>query len=889
MFSRFHRIRLTQVGDIMPTYLEIGRIDDRPQYSRNTLALNRGDGTYAEIAQFSGIEASEWTWCPVFVDVDLDGYEDLLVTTGHERDAMNADVANQKEALKQRQKMSPLDQVHLNRMYPRLPTANVAFRNRGDLTFEEVGKAWGYDTMGVSQGQALADLDNDGDLDLVMNNLNGVAGVYRNDTIAPRLAVRLQGTTGNTRGIGAKTRVLGGPVPQSQEMIAGGRYQSSDDPMRVFAAGSATNDLTIEVTWRSGKQSVVRHAQPNSVYEIDEGTATSPPPNPGSPSPMFEDVSELVRFSHHDENFDDYVRQPLLPKKLSQLGPGVSWFDWNGDGWEDLCVGTGRGGRMGLYLNDSKDGFQRVTAGAVGQQVLRDQTTILGWQQAPAVAELLAGSATYEENQVSGAAVRQFNPEAGTVADALPAQDWSVGALALADYDGDGDLDLFVGGRCVGGRYPAPASSLLFRNVNSGPFGVPALAGAPRDTLKGGLPTQDSWEVDAENSKTLARVGLVSGAVWSDLDGDGWPDLVLACEWGPIRVFHNDQGVLKEVTRELGLSDRTGWWNGVTTGDLDGDGRLDILATNWGRNTKYRANQRNPRRLYYGSLDGSDTVSLIEAHLDASMGKEVPDREFRTVLAALPFLSERVVTYEAYANASVEEIFGEKLKQMVMVEANTLETTAFFNRGGQFEPVALPVEAQLAPAFGVTVGDLDGDGHEDVFLSQNFFAVNPDSWRNDAGRGLWLKGDGKGGLSAVPGQVSGIKVYGEQRGCALADYDGDGRVDLAVAQNGNALKLYHNRGARPGLRVRLQGPPGNPTGVGASLRLMFGQRLGPVREVHAGSGYWSQDSAVQVLATPTAPSQIWVRWPGGKTTASDLPVGAAEIAVNDAGQVVKLR
>ncbi len=867
MFSRFHRIRMTQVGDILPTYLEIGRIDDRPQYSRNTLSLNRGDGTYAEIGQYSGLEASEWTWCPVFLDVDLDGYEDLLVTTGHERDAMNADIANQKEVLKQRRPMSPLEQVNLNRMYPRLATLNVAFRNRGDLTFEEVGKAWGYDTTGVSQGQALADLDNDGDLDVVMNNLNGAAGVYRNGAAAPRLAVRLRGAPPNTRGIGAKIRVTGGPVPQGQEMIAGGRYLSSDDPMRVFAAGSLTNDLTIEVTWRSGKQSVVRHAQANGVFEIEEPSAiapVAPPPAPAAP-PWFEEVSELVRYSHHDENFDDYARQPLLPKKLSQLGPGVSWYDWNGDGWEDLCVGTGRGGRMGCFLNDGKGGFQRVTAGALGQQVLRDQTTLLGWQQTPGAADLLAGVATYEEPRPSGASVRRYNFPNGTVDDALAAQEWSAGALALADYDGDGDLDLFVGGRCGGGRYPAPASSLLVRN-------------------RGGV-----WEVDADNVKPLDHVGLVSGAVWSDLDADGWPDLVLACEWGPVRVFHNDRGALKEITDELGLGDRTGWWNGVTTGDLDGDGSLDIVATNWGRNTKYRASQRNPRRLYYGSLDGSETVSLIEAFRDETLGKEVPDREFRTVLAALPFLSEKIPTYEAYANGSVEDLFGETLKQMAVVEANTLETLVFFNRGGRFVGMALPREAQLAPGFGVVVGDMDGDGREDVFLSQNFFAVNPDYWRHDAGRGLWLKGDGKGGLSAVPGQVSGVKVYGEQRGCALADYDGDGRVDLAVAQNGNALKLYRNRGARPGLRVRLQGPPGNPTGVGAGVRLGSGGKWGPLREIHAGSGYWSQDSAIQVLSTASAPTQISVRWPGGKTTTNDLPAGAAEIAVTDAGQVVKVR
>jgi len=213
----------------------------------------------------------------------------------------------------------------------------------------------------------------------------------------------------------------------------------------------------------------------------------------------------------------------------------------------------------------------------------------------------------------------------------------------------------------------------------------------------------------------------------------------------------------------------------------------------------------------------------------------------------------------------------------------------FLNRGGRFEAHTLPVEAQFAPGFGVCVGDMNGDGKEDVFLSQNFFATVPEEWRHDAGRALWLRGDGKGGAKAVPSQESGVAVYGEQRGCALADYDGDGRLDLVVTQNGNATRLFHNVGAKPGLRVRLKGGPGNPTGVGAQMRLIFGGREGPVREIHAGSGYWSQDSAVQVLGAPQTPTQIRVRWPGGKVSNSSVPSGAMEIEVAADGQATVLR
>ena len=258
--------------------------------------------------------------------------------------------------------------------------------------------------------------------------------------------------------------------------------------------------------------------------------------------------------------------------------------------------------------------------------------------------------------------------------------------------------------------------------------------------------------------------------------------------------------------------------------------------------------------------------------------------------AALPWLEEKFGSFAAYGAASVAEIFGERLKGAGVVEATTLSSMVFLNRGGRFVGRELPREAQMSPGFGVSVGDMDGDGKEDLFISQNFFATQAEGWRSDAGRGLWLRGDGQGNFQAVPGQESGVRVYGEQRGCALSDYDGDGRIDLVVSQNGAETKLFHNVGGRPGLRVRLKGGAGNGAGVGAALRLVYGGgRSGPLREVHGGSGYWSQDGAVQVMATPEEPKQVWVRWPGGKTVTAELPSGAKEIEVSREGAVKLIR
>ena len=257
--------------------------------------------------------------------------------------------------------------------------------------------------------------------------------------------------------------------------------------------------------------------------------------------------------------------------------------------------------------------------------------------------------------------------------------------------------------------------------------------------------------------------------------------------------------------------------------------------------------------------------------------------------APLPFVRQRLPSFRAYSAASVAEILGARMKIAKEMRANCFDSTVFLNREDHFEPKPLPMEAQLSPAFAVCVADMDGDGKEDIFLSQNSFATDARTGRYDGGRGLWLRGDGKGGFNAIPAKESGVKIYGEQRGAALGDYDGDGRIDLVVSQNGAETKLYKNVGARPGLRVRLSGQPGNPDGIGATLRMITRDTMGPAREVHAGSGYWSQDSAVQVLAMPDQPAQLWVRWPGGKTATAAVPKGAREVRYGMEGSITVLK
>jgi hypothetical protein len=840
-------------------------IDGRPQTMRNTLFLNRGDGTFAEVAYAAGVSASEWSWGVIFMDVDLDGWEDILISNGHGHDLTDSD------ALRRLAARPPTagDRSPFLPLFPRLARPHVAYRNLGGRGFEEVGREWGFAEVGVGQGMAVGDLDNDGDLDVVINNLNGEATILRNEGSAPRVAVRLQGAGGNTQGIGARVRLRGGPVEQSQEVISGGRYLSGADPLRVFAAGGGTN-LELEVQWRSGRRSVVRGVQANHLYEVAEaGAEAVPAVVPTNAAPWYEEAS--LGHGHHEEPFDDFARQPLLPRRLSQLGPGVAWFDLNGDGLEDLIIGSGRGGTLAVLAGNGRGGFSAVKRAVWAGAAADDLTGVVAWSAEAGASTLLVGQANYETGGTNRPAVLRYDVFFGEIKAGtnLAGDGASVGPLAVADLDGDGELEVFVGGRVEGGRYPQGVSSRLYRQ-------------------RGG-----QLVLDEANSRVLAGVGLVSGAVWSDLDGDGYPELVLACEWGPVRVFANHRGQLSEATEAWGLAGYRGWWSGVTAGDFDGDGRMDLVAGNWGRNSPYEEGLGQEPRLYHGDVDGNGTWDVVEAQWDGELKAVVPRRDWQSVGAAIPWVRERFGSYREYGRASVEQIYGAKLGALSELRVNTLDTMLFLNRGGRFAAHPLPREAQMAPVYGLCVGDYDGDGREDLFVGQNFFGTDRETGRLDAGRGLWLRGDGHGGLESISGSASGVKVSGEQRGAALADYDGDGRVDLVVSQNGAATRLYHNVRGRPGVRVRVAGPPGNVSGWGTVLRLGSAEQPGPARELHCGAGYWSQDSPVTVLAAPAgagdAPLRLWARWPGGKHTEASLPPDAHEVRLHFNGNLEKIR
>ena len=855
MMARDPARRLTQTPNFEQPPEAPGLINTRLQVNRNTVQLNRGDGTFAEVAWELGLAATDWTWGALLLDADLDGWEDLFVTTGHVWNQLDGD-ANQRIFSRQ----PPLSAAQALRSFPDLRQPNAVFRGGPGGRFEDVTKVWGLGTEpDISHGIASGDLDADGDLDLVVTRFSDPPLFYRNEATAPRVLVRLRGPLGNADGIGSRVRLIGHPAgEQIDEIVAGGTYLSSSEPAVTFAA-SIVEPMTLMVNWPDGRQSHIEGVQPNREYDIWHTSSEAISQHIEPKISHFTDVSDRIRHQHVAYPFDDRARQPMLPLSLSQLGPGVSWFDADNDGDPDLLIGSDRGASPALFTNEGEN-FSRPRA--VTSDLNADATMILphwsgsrGWELAIGLSAYKSDAredtfavpsviTTYLDRSIGDRTPKTiFTSQSNT---GLPSSSAATGPLAQADVDGDGDVDMFVGGRVVPGLYPIPASSKLLFNDDG----------------------RLVFHEDA--SSPFADLGLVSAAVFTDVDLDGDPDLALAMEWGPIRLFRNHEGRFLEATTDVGLGVLTGRWNGISSGDFDEDGRPDLVATAWGANLEVPP----AYSIFYGDFNRDGFFDVVEATRGVNgwlpvRGRDALARPTSDRAPRLPSLFR--TTYEVFSTTPLEQLIGglDTTSRHDLIE---LRHTVFLNRGDHFESAPLPREAQRAPAFGVGVGDLDGDSHDDLILAQNFYGGLPGSPRYDAGRGLWLRGNGDGGFTVPSSQNSGLDVYGDARGLALADFDLDGRVDVVIGVSGAAGRLFRNRGATPGFRVVLEGTPNNPKAIGAKLRIEYEDgSFGAVREVRSGAGYWSRNETPQTLGTRLGARILHIVWPGGSETTVPVP------------------
>ncbi len=821
-----------------------------PQYMRNAVFWNSGTPRLQEIAHLAGLASSDWTWAVLLADWDLDGHNDVFVTNGIPRFDMNPDNALRLAGAPRAQ------QVAFARRIAALPERNLAFRNLGDLRFEDVAEEWGIDHRGVSQGAAYGDMDRDGDLDLVVNNLNGHAWIYRNETVgAHRLVVRLAGRGGNSAGIGARVvlRTAGGV--QVREVMPVRGYLSSCEPAAFFGLGTESRIEQLVVCWPSGVE------QSFDDVPVDHAVTVTEPPPPqvrsapaaaagaGQPPWFREEAARLgLPFEHRERAFDDYALQPLLPHRLSRAGPGIAVADVDGDGADDVWVGGAAGQGGALYLHREGE-YRRVDGPWTMHGEAEDMGAVFFDADADGALDLFvasggieaeAGAATYADRLYLGDGSGGFRD----ATERVPGPFASSSAVAAADFDRDGDVDLAVGGRVVPGRYPHAPPSRLLRN-DGGRFTVLEDAHAPG----------------------LADAGMVTALLWADLDDDGWLDLIGAAHWRPLVWWRNagDGGSL--AAREA-LPAGTGWWNAVAVGDLDADGDLDLVATNNGENSKYHADDDHPALLYSADFDGNGVLDVIEAKLRGD--EQLPVRGRSCSSAAMPFVAERFPTYERFAHAALDDIYSAAALAAARRDtASELRSGWLRNDGGgSFHWLPFERRVQVAPGFGVVVRDLDGDSLLDVFMAQNSDAPEPETGRMAGGLGQVLAGV-DGGPPAWRGAAeTGVVIAADASAAVSADLDRDGSPDLLVGINDGPVRVLRNTAASTRFfAVRLEGPPGNPTAIGARVTVQLAGGRQQVLPVVCGSGYLSAASPELLFGTDAQTvAEVRVRWPNGEHT-----------------------
>ena len=737
------------------------------QVMRNTFLSNNGDGTFAEVSQMVGLSASEWSWSPLFIDVDLDGYEDLLITAGHFKDIQDLDVnALIKNKQKPRDKrLSPerrkiefaKEMMQNNRLYPDLKMPVIAFRNNQNGQFEDMTKIWGTEKLGVHHGIATGDFDLDGDLDLVVNNMNENAAVYENTFWSPRIAVVLKGLKPNTSAIGSKVYLQSSDgFNQIKEVVSGGRYLSDSEDKIVFGLNKINTGLTIKVRWKSGNLSTIKNVKANYEFTIDEkySSREDAVEVKNNIKDLFTDNENLLNFVHHENDFDDLALQPLLPFKLSKTGPAVSVVDINKDELDDIIFGCSKGGSITVYLNNGAGGFLAIKD---NYKFDDDINSIFHNDEKNVFYSINKG---FELDVVS---IKKHTLKKNTISTEismiLPIK--SVGSFARADIDNDGDIDYFIGGGAFPSKYPESSNSLILLNKKNG------------------------FSQDLANQNILSKSGIVNSAVFYDFESDGYPELIIAGHWQPVRFFNNINGRLSNQSMKRGIDKGSGLWNCLKVGDINNDGLMDFIVGNYGLNSKYIASEDNPLSIVYGDFNDDGSYELIESIYEN--GILVPIRQFNDLVKFMPFLYDRFQSFNQYSSASVADVLGNKNAKILQV--HTLESAAYLNLGKKFIRATLPNCAQLAPTNDVVISDFNKDLNQDIILAQNYFNKITGNELLNASGGVVLTYENKNFKEV---KRSGIKLGGEQNVVEIGDFNNDKKPDVIFSVNNNKSKIFIN-------------------------------------------------------------------------------------------------
>ncbi len=758
-----YRLKANMSGMNPKTFWKTVNEGGHHQYMFNTLQVNNGDNHFSEIAQLGGVASTDWSWSSIFADLDNDGRKDLYITNGLLRDIRNNDAQKLFRdridgSIYEYLKKNPnpvevtiwdiVDMEEALSLTPSEKLANYAFRNNGDLTFTKVSQDWGLDQQSFSNGAAYADLDNDGDLDLIVNNVNDLASIYENNSnkLLDRHYLRIVPIADSDKVsvLGTKIWVDAGGEQQFFEITSVRGMYSTSEYVAHFGLGETEEAEKITVRWTDGNQNVLKDVKSDQVIEVKYSESTAIPPSEEvQEQPFFTNVTKKVGidFRHVENDFDDYQKQVLLPHKMSTLGPRLATADVNGDGRDDFFVG-GSSGTEGRVFFQTRDGtFEERHCKSLAMDKIHedlgaaffdaDGDNDLDLYVVSGGNEFMPHSREYQDRLYLNDGLGSFT----RAHEALPKMTTSGSGVHPSDFDRDGDVDLFVAGRHVPWAYPEPATSILLRN-DGGKF----------------------VDVTIEMAPDLVDLGMVNDATWVDFNGDGLQDLVLVGEWMPVTLLQNGGDQFLNVTSGAELGESTGWWFSVEAADIDQDGDQDLIAGNLGLNYKYKASAEEPFEVYYYDFDNNGSKDVVLAYYN--FGVQYPLRGRECSSQQVPAIKNSFENYDLFASANVFEIYGDlNLNQSLNYEAKTFASSYIENLGdGRFEIHPLPHTAQYSSINDILIEDFNNDGHLDMLFAGNLYNAEVETARNDAGFGLLMLGDGNGQFEVVRKRDSGFFV-----------------------------------------------------------------------------------------------------------------------------------
>ncbi|WP_395766843.1 VCBS repeat-containing protein [Aquirufa sp.] len=749
------------------------------QYMRNNLQLNNGDGTFSEVGQLAGVHATDWSWGALIFDMDNDGQKDIFVANGIAKDLTDQDFVDflgDRNTMQQMLNGKVFDYKEFTDKISSVPIPNYAFKNEGDLKFSNQAKSWGLEGPGFSNGSAYGDLDNDGDLDLVVNNVNAPLSVYKNKTNEKLknhyLTIHLKGTARNLNGIGAKVTLFQqGKIKVLQQMPNRG-FQSSSDHQMVFGLGQNGKIDSLQIIWPDDNMQVLKAVKSDQVLTLDHAKANGKFVfTPVVTKPLFSDVtSKTLAYTHQESLFNDWDRDVLLKQKFSTQGPAMAVGDVNGDGLDDVYMGGGAGQKKQLFVQQASGQFKESTQADFNLDQTTENTDAIFFD-ADGDKDLdlfiVTGSNEFEINAPELHDLLYLNDGKGNFKRDLrfPTIFENGSCVTAADMDHDGDIDLFVGSRMLSTKYGMSPSSNLYINDGTGGF---------KNYSKRFMPE-------------IGELGMVTDAEWTDVNRDGYADLVVAQDWGGIVVFKNERG--RKLVKQEMVPGSEGLWGCLKPADIDGDGDMDFVAGNFGLNSKIKASAEFPATLSVNDFDKNGTVEQIISCVTED-GNTYPMVLKGELQRATPAIKQKFIKYKDYANKTVEELYADDQREgMVIRQITTTQSAFLINDGkGNFSLQALPYQAQFSPIRGIEVSDFDHDGKLDILLAGNFFDSLPEWGRFDANYGLMLQGQGKGKFAVKSPQQTGFKTMGQVRKMSLVK--GKGGNFVVLAKNNDKAQVF---------------------------------------------------------------------------------------------------